>query len=51
MSNQWKEKGDCKLCTKRGCCTHSCAAHTKRTGGEDKPVMKYKLVYEVCLPT
>jgi hypothetical protein len=45
MSDQWKEKGDCKNCVKRGRCTHSCAAHKRRMGEDDKPRMKHREVY------
>lgn len=41
MSNQWKENGDCKSCTKRGSCTKPCAARRKRTGEVDTRI-KYK---------
>ena len=45
MSNQWKERGDCRLCTKRGQCNKSCAAHKRRTGEDDKPMLKHREVY------
>lgn len=41
MSNQSKENGDCRNCTKRGSCTKPCAARRRRTGEVDTRI-KYK---------
>jgi len=43
MSNQWKERGDCRNCTKKGYCNKSCAAHKRRTGDDDRRVKREAL--------
>lgn len=45
MSEQWKEKGDCKTCKKKGKCAHSCAAHKRRTGAEDTRIKYREVIY------
>jgi hypothetical protein len=45
MSNQWKENGDCKSCTKRGNCTKVCAARRRRTGEVDTRIKHREVLY------